>query len=137
MQRKQGANREYSHGSDERPEIRRASVAKWMLLVRRATAAPLGDEQQHLVAAVCEGMECFCPHRARPSEQRSHHLRDGGGEVRDQGNRDGKGAVGCFRTHSSFMPTSSVSAVGVWSSPVVSMSTPPTGSPAAYASFVI
>jgi hypothetical protein len=70
-----------------------------MLLIGRATAAPLGVQKQHLVAAVCEGVECFRPHCTRPGEQRSQHLRQGGGEVCDQGNRYGAKAVICSRWH--------------------------------------
>jgi hypothetical protein len=39
-----------------------------MLRVRRAAAAPLNDQQQHLVATVRESMESFHQHRARPRE---------------------------------------------------------------------
>jgi hypothetical protein len=70
-----------------------------MLLIGRATAAPLGEQKQHLVATVCEGMERLRPHCTRPGEQRSQHLRQGGGEVCDQGNRYGAKAVICSRGH--------------------------------------
>jgi hypothetical protein len=52
-----------------------------------------------LVATVCEGVERFRPHCTRPGEQRSQHLRQGGGEVCDQGDRYGAKAVICSRWH--------------------------------------
>jgi hypothetical protein len=70
-----------------------------MLLIGRATAAPLGEQKQHLVATVCEGVERFRPHCARPRKHRSQHLRQSGGEVCDQGNRYGAKAVICSRWH--------------------------------------
>ena len=59
-----------------------------MLLVGRATAAPLSNEQQHLVAAIRKGMECRGPHRASTREQGSNELGKRGRQLGNQRDHD-------------------------------------------------